>query len=222
MQKEDRRAEQREKELEEKIKKKREARSKESEREVQVKKWKGKDWFDILSPASFGSKLLHKTPTTDPNSLMGRVIEVGVPDLTGDQTKYYMKIMFRVKEINEGKALTEFYGFGCAKEYVFRIVRRGSQRVDSNLLVSTKDGYKLRIGFIGVLNRNVETSLKSRFRKFVEDSLRENAEKITLDDFVKAVLAGVIQKKIKKRGSSIYPVRFSEIRKIELIGRPAS
>ncbi|GAF86521.1 unnamed protein product, partial [marine sediment metagenome] len=43
---------------------------------------------------------------------------------------------------------------------------------------------------------------------------------ITLDDFVKGVLAGVIQRKIKKRGSSIYPVRFAEFLKIEIMGRP--
>lgn len=173
-----------------------------------------------MSPDTFGSRFLQKTPTTDPGSLKGRVIEVGVPDLTGDQTKYYMKVRFRVKEVNDGKVLTEFYGFKCANEYIFRIVRKGSQRVDADPVITTKDGYKLHVGFIGVLNRNVETSLKSRFRNFVVSSLRENAEKITLDDFVKGVLAGVIQRKIKKAGSRIYPVRFSEIRKIEIKGRP--
>ena len=223
MQKEDKKAEQREREIEEKIKKKREEKAKRTEkREVQVKKWKGKDWFDILSPDTFGSKFLCKTPTTDPGSLTGRVIEIGVPDLTGDQTKYYMKVRFRVKEVGDRKVLTEFHGFRCAKEYIFRIVRKGSQRVDVDPVIETKDGYKLHVGFIGILNRNVETSLKSRFRKFVTELLKENAGKITLDDFVKGVLAGVIQRKIKKQGSRIYPVRFSEIRKIEIKGKPES
>lgn len=217
MQKEDKRATQREEEMEEKIKKRKEARA---ERPEMVKKWKGKDWFSIISPDIFGKNFLYETPTTDPNSLIGRVVEVGVPDLTGDQTKYYMKVRFRINRIVEGKAFTEFHGFRCATEYVFRMVRKGSQRVDVNQVINTMDGYKLRIGFIGILNRNVETTVKGRFRKFVTELLKENATKITLDDFVKGVIAGVIQKKIKKRGSTIYPVRFSEINKIEVMGRP--
>lgn len=220
MQKEDKKAAQREKEMEEKIKKRKEARAERPEKEVLVKKWKGKDWFSILSPDIFGKNFLYETPTTDPNSLVGRVVEVGVPDLTGDQTKYYMKVRFRINRIDEGKAFTEFHGFRCATEYIFRMVRKGSQRVDVNQVINTMDGYKLRIGFIGILNRNVETTVKGRFRKFVTELLKENATKITLDDFVKGVIAGVIQKKIKKRGSTIYPVRFSEINKIEVMGRP--
>ncbi len=173
-----------------------------------------------MSPDIFGNNFLSETPTTDPNSLIGRVIEVGVPNLTGDQSKYYMKVRFRVNKVDGGKVFTEFYGFRCAKEYVFRMVRKGSQRVDVYPVIDTKDGYKLHVGFIGILNRNVETSVKSRFRKFVSESLKENAGNITLDDFVKGVIAGVIQRKIKKRGSKIYPVRFAEILKIELKGRP--
>ncbi len=221
MQKEDKKAEQREKGIEEKIKKKREARTGKTEKkEVQIKKWKGKDWFAILSPDIFGRNFLCETPTTDPSSLVGRVIEVGVPELTGDQTKYYMKVRFKVNKIDDGKALTEFHGFKVAKEYIFRMVRKGSQRVDVNNVLDTKDGYKLRVGFIGVLNRNVESTVQSKFRKFATGVLKENVGSMTLDDFVKCVLAGVIQRKIKKRGSKIYPVRFAEVLKIELMGRP--
>jgi len=185
-----------------------------------VRKWKGKDWFAIYSPDIFGKKFLSETPTTDPASLVGRVIEVGVPELTGDQNKYYMKVRFRVNGLDEKNANTEFYGVKCAKEHVFRMVRKGSQRVDITPTLDTKDGYKIRVGFIGVLNRNVETSLMRRFRHFALGHLEESASRMTLDDFVKNVLAGVIQRKIKKLGSKIYPVRFAEVLKIELKGRP--
>jgi small subunit ribosomal protein S3Ae len=223
MQKEDKKAEQREKNIEEKIQKKKEVRSQKTEKkEVLVKKWKGKDWFAIFSPDIFGKNFLSETPTTDPGSLVGRVIEVGVPELTGDQSKYYMKVRFRVKRVDEKNAFTEFYGFRIAKEFIFRMVRKGSQRVDVYPVLETKDGYRLRIGFIGVLNRNVETSVKSRFRKFVVETLKENTSRITLDDFVKGVIAGVIQRKIKKAGSKIYPVRFAEIEKIELKAGPGA
>lgn len=223
MQKEDKRAQEREKEIEERIKTKRETKVKKAEkREFQVKKWKGKDWFAVLSPDIFGRNFLYETPTTDPNSLIGRVIEISVPELTGDQTKYYMRVMFKVNKIDGSRVLTEFHGFRCANEYILRMVRKGSQRVDTNLVLNTRDGYRLRVGFMGMLNRNVETTLKGRFRKFVAETLKETAGRITFDDFVKGVIAGVIQKKIKKTGSKIYPVRFSEILKIELMEKPGA
>lgn len=148
------------------------------------------------------------------------MIEIGVPNITGDQSKYYMKVRFRITGIDGRNLSTEFYGFRCAKEHIFRMVRKGSQRVDMNQVLETKDGYRFRLGFIGVLNRNVETSVKSKFRRFAAGQLAENAGRMSLDDFVKGILAGAIQRNIKKQGSKIYPVRFAEVLKIDIKGRP--
>lgn len=222
MQKEDKKAEQREQEIAEKLKQKKSVRDKRTvaKKETLVKKWKGKDWFAILSPDIFGKKVISETPTTDPESLKGRVIEVSVPELIGDQTKYYMKMRFKVDKIDKDRLLTVFHGFQTSKEQIFRIVRKGSQRVDTHLVLNTKDGYKLRVGHVAVLNRNVNATLQSKFRDFVAKTLTEGVENSSLDDLVKGVMAGVVQRKIKKLGSKIYPVRFSEILKIEVMARP--
>ena len=66
-----------------------------------IKKWKGKDWYSILAPKFFGESFLAESPATDPKSLMGRVVPIIASDLTGDKTKNYMKLFFKVSDVKQ-------------------------------------------------------------------------------------------------------------------------
>ena len=50
-----------------------------------------------------------------------------------------------------------------------------------------------------------------------DEMVKAKASELTHSDFIKAVMAGVVQMKIKKAASKTYPVRFAEITKIETI-----
>jgi len=90
-----------------------------------VKKWKGKDWFDILSPPELGSKVLYQTPSTDPASLIGRNINVPVSEVTGERSKYFVRLKFRIADVKGSNAQTIHNGMQCMNEYLSRIVRKG-------------------------------------------------------------------------------------------------
>lgn len=189
-------------------------------RDRSVKKWRGKEWFTIQGPKMFRNAFLGETPTTDPKSLVGRVIEVGVPDVTNDPTKYYMRLRFRAESVENGTVQTRFDGYSCIKEHIYRVVRKRAQKVTSIDEMETKDKWKLQITTTLVLNRNVNTTVKKETRKFIRNFLNDSAKKLGMDDFIKAVISGVLQKKMRKGGSKIYPVRFSEIEKIEVLKHP--
>lgn len=203
-----------------KVEKEAESPRPESEKGV-VKKWKGKDWFVVLSPKIFGENYLAETPTTDPKSLIGRNIEVNVAELTNQANKYYMKLKFKINRVDGKTAYTQFDGYVILKEYLFRVIRKGTQKVQLIKELETKDKWKLQITATVVLNRNTNAEIQKKVRKFIEDYLSERAQASTIDDFITGVINSVYQRNIKKKESKTYPIRFSEIEKIEVLKAPA-
>lgn len=185
-----------------------------------VKKWKGKDWFDILAPKELGGSILSQTPTTDPKIILGRKIEVGVPEILNDRTKYYMKLKFRVIRIEGKSAETTFNGFECIREHLLRIVRKGNQKVETILTTNTKDGWLIKIKSLVVLNGNTTTTIQKNVRLFIENYLKDEANKNIMNELLRKVMTTETQMVIKRRGSRIYPIRFSEIARIKVLRSP--
>ena len=158
-----------------------------------------------------------ETPSTDPDSIVGRKIDVPASFLFDDKTKNYMKISFVVTSLNDKTANTAFGGLSCNREFIFRSIRKRSQKLDAIGEVLTKDNWKLQVTVTAILNRNIESNIQTKARKFILNSLSDAAKESTMDDFVKTAVSGAYQKKMRKDGSKIYPLRFAEISKIEVL-----
>jgi len=185
-----------------------------------TKKWKGKDWFTIVAPKSFGEKDIAETPATDPKTLMGRTIEVSVNDLLGQRGKDYQKLKFKVDRIENKVAYTVFNGYHVVREFLSRVVRKRLQKIEIIGDFKTKDEWLLHISAIAIMNRNVERNIQTKVRLWVMDNIRQGTEKAGVDEFVKYIVSGTMQHRMKKQGSKIYPVRFFEIAKIQVTKMP--
>lgn len=197
-----------------------EATPDEKEEKIIVKKWKGKEWFNILAPGDLGAKLIGQTPTTDPKSILGRNINVSVAEITGDKKKYHMKVTLKINKIEGKTCLTSFNGFECMREHLMRMVRKRKQKVESIFDTNTKDGWFLKIKFLVMLNGNTTTTIQKRVREFVRKEITNLTRNSTMRDFLKRVLSTEVQMKIKKEGSKIYPIRFSEVARIKVMRSP--
>ena len=211
-----------EKQLAKKADKKAESRGKPEAAKMEAKaatakKWKGKEWFIVLSPKIFGEKKIAETPCTDPKTLINRNIEVSVADLIGQPTKYHMKFLFKVTKIQDKSAFTRFNGYNILREYMMRFVRKHNQKVTLIENFDTKDGWHLQMTITSIMNRNTDTNIKRKMRLMTIDFMSKNLSKSTIDDVLRNLIAGNLQKAIKKEGSKIYPVRFTEIEKIEVL-----
>lgn len=164
----------------------------------------------------FESRQIGETPTTDAKLLPGKTIEVSLPELGGPGQKFYVKLKFKVDKLEGTRATTKFHGLSLMNEHMYRIVRKRMQKVELITYVNTKDGWKLQLTFIAMLNRNTNSSVQTQVRVASEKFLKEFASQNTIDDFVKSVTAGSLQHNVRKMGNKIYPIRFSEITKIEV------
>ncbi len=164
----------------------------------------------------FGKKQIGETPTTDAKLLPGKVIEVSLPEVGGPGQKFYVKLKFKTDKLEGKSVLTKFHGLSLMNEHMYRIVRKRMQKTELVTYVDTKDGWKLQLTFIAMLNRNTNSSVQTEVRTSSDKFLKDFAAKSTIGDFVKAVTAGTLQHSIRKTGNKIYPIRFSEITKIEV------
>ncbi len=175
-----------------------------------------KQWYEIIAPKMFDEKKIGDTLTSDPKHLVGRTISVSLADLTGDYSKFYTKLLFRIESIDD-KAYVKFIGHECMQERIYRMVHRYMRRVDCVEDVVTKDNNKVRIKVIFILLKRVNTSIKDSARRKTRELLNKIAAENTFNDFINMILKDELQNTIRKEVSKIYPVGNIEIRKSELM-----
>lgn len=179
------------------------------------KKLKGKEWFTLVAPKLFKEKIIGETPTSDPKSLIGRKTEVNLINLVEDLSKYYIKFYFKVNEIKDDKAYTEFSGLECMRDYISRLIRYGIARIDTVQDLTTKDNKKIRMKSIIVTSKKIKKNVEITLKKFVEDKIKKEVESSSIDELIEKTINDHIKNSVFKEGKKIYPIRAFEIRKIE-------
>jgi len=178
-------------------------------------KVRGKEWYEIQIPEFLGNMIIGETPAIEPEKLKGRTIEMSLMDLSGDASKYHIKLFFRINEIKGNKALTEYFGHDCTRDFIARIVQKRTTRIDTNEVIKFEDG-KMRIKSIAISNKNLSNKLKKEIGKMIRNMIREELKGMEINKFIKNMILGKIQNKIKREVSKIYPLRFFEFRKTEV------
>ncbi len=176
-----------------------------------------KDWYEIIAPDMFDKSKITETPSDRKEKIEKRTIKVGLKDLVPTSNKYYMDVFLQVKEIEGKKAHTELVGLSTSKEYVSKLVRRRSDRIDQVMNVKTKDGKKVKVKIMAVTINNTTTSTKKSIRKKIKEIVEEKASKNDYADFMNAVFQDEIQRELKDVCKKIYPLKKIEFRKTELL-----
>jgi len=186
------------------------------EKPTLTKALKGKQWIPVFAPAFFESVQLGEVLASDPSSLVGRTLSASLTDLTGDPGRYYVKLFFRISNVQGNRAETKFFGHDCTMDFISRIVQLRTQRIDTNEVIQLKDG-KVRIKTITVTNRKVSGQLDKLIRKTAADMIREELSKLTIEEFIKKFSSGEVQGNIRDAINKLYPIRAFEIRKSRIL-----
>lgn len=176
-----------------------------------------KDWYEIVAPDIFDNKEVSKTPADESEKVMDRKIKMELKNLIKGTDKYYMDVFLKVNDIEGKRASTKLVGHKCSREYISRLVRRGSDRLDLVKEVETKDGKVLRVKIIAITLKKVNSSVEKKIRKEIWDLVEDKAEDMSFDEFMQAIFSNEIQKEIYQKVKKIYPLRTVEFRKTELI-----
>jgi len=184
-------------------------------------KWRGKDWYTVMSPPYFGGVELGAVPTDDPSKLVGKVVDSTLYEITNDFAHQYLKMYFKVADVEGKTAHTIFKGHEYSRDYLRSLVRRRTTRVDGMFNVTTMDDYKLRLAVCIFTRSRVKTSQEQSIRIVMKKIVEEKARALAFDQFVQELVLGKIASDIYNEAKKIAPLRHVGIRKSKLILQPS-
>ncbi len=185
-------------------------------------KWRDKKWYKVISPPYFGGVELGAIPTDDPAKLIGRVVDGTLYDITNDFAHQYLKMYFRVEDVEGKTARTVFRGHEYSRDYLRSLVRRRTTRVDGIFNVTTKDNYGLMLAVSVFTLSRIKTSQEQEIRSIMNRIIKEKASALTFDQFVQELVLGKIASDIYNEAKKISPLRHVGVRKSKLTIQPAA
>jgi small subunit ribosomal protein S3Ae len=194
-----------------------------SKRRGRIKdKWRDKKWYKVVSPPYFGGVELGTVPADDPAKLVGRIVDGTLYDITNDFSHQYLKLYFRVEEVEGKTARTVFKGHEYSRDYLRSLVRRRTTRVDGIFNVVTKDNYGLMLAVSVFTLSRIKTSQEQEIRAIMNNIIKEKASALTFDQFVQELVLGKIASDIYNEAKKISPLRHVGVRKSKLTIQPAA
>ena len=194
-----------------------------SKRRGRVKdKWRDKKWYTVVSPPYFGGVELGDVPADDPSKLIGRIVDGTLYDITNDFAHQYLKMYFRVEDVEGKTARTVFKGHEYSRDYLRSLVRRRTTRVDGIFNVTTKDDYGLMLAVSVFTLSRIKTSQEQEIRTIMSEIVKEKASSLTFDQFVQELVLGKIASDIYNEAKRISPLRHVGVRKSKLTLQPAA
>jgi len=180
-------------------------------------KWKSKRWYSIRAPRNpYSFKVIGETLSENPENVVGRIHEVTQNELDNDFTKMHIKLKFRVTEVLNQDAITEFIGHEVQRDHFRRQVRRNRGKVDMVIDVVTEDGFYVRFKLVVISPKRIKSSMKTVIRNIVKDRLYKVASTTTWLKLQTTLLDGNLEKEVKDSCSSIHSVRSVVFHKTEL------
>ena len=186
-----------------------------------VDAFRAKNWYQVLAPAEFNRANIGETLADESQKMIGRIMESTLGDITGDWAKQNTKMIFRIEEIGGNSAYTSFVGHEMTKDYMRSLVKRRTSKIGTNLVVTTKDGYKLRLKPLVFTVKRARTSQIESIRKVMTDVVANRGKELTFNELVADTVNGKVAAEIYKATKNIYPLRRAEVAKSEVVFRPA-
>ncbi|MBU1159396.1 MAG: 30S ribosomal protein S3ae [Candidatus Thermoplasmatota archaeon] len=180
-------------------------------------RWRAKEWYKIYAPDMFSRMQLGETPSNGPESVMGRIAEATVQDMTGDFSKMHIKLRFKVHDVRGFDAFTLYEGHNLTSDYVRRLTRRKRTKTDTVVDVITKDGWEVRVKPMAVSEQRIQASQETAIRNIMKDSVAKMAAESTISDLVRKMIMGDMSKAISDASKIIVPVKRIEIGKSEVL-----
>jgi small subunit ribosomal protein S3Ae len=177
-----------------------------------TKKVKKKKWFPIIAPKLFNEKVLGECLLTDSELMKGRHITLNMMNITGDPKKQSTNLQFLIRNVIDGKGMTELVKYEMSNSFVKRLIRRGKNKVDDSFLTKTMDGKVVRVKPLAITLKNTNKSVLSSLRLELRKVIKEKFSKLTFSQIIESLIQYKLQRELKTSVVKIYPLRTCEIR----------
>ncbi|MED5486045.1 MAG: SAP domain-containing protein [Candidatus Thermoplasmatota archaeon] len=181
-------------------------------------KWKAKRLYSIRAPRHpWQYKKIGETIGENAEFVAGRIFQTTQQEFDGDFTKMHVKLNFRIVEIVNQDAITEFVGHEHQNDHIRRQIRRYRGKVDAVVDVVTNDGYLVRLKPLVVTEGRVTSSMKKVMRRKVTEIITTFGSSCTYPALQKAILGSEIETSMNNALNPIAKIRSAVIAKSQLL-----
>jgi small subunit ribosomal protein S3Ae len=179
-----------------------------------------KSWYTVLAPESFDRAELGETTADESEKVLGRTLETTLGDLTDDASENNTKLTFKITEVAQNSAYTEFIKHELTRDYLRSLVRRGSSKVEAYVTVLTADDYRVQLQPVAFTTKKADRSQEEAIRRTMIDLTEESGTERSFAEVIDSVVEGRLSSAIYGEAKDIYPLRRVEIQKARLEARP--
>ncbi len=176
-----------------------------------VEGWKAKSWFKVHVPDNLGKAYIGDTIANDAESVVGRIMQATLGEITNDYAKQHIKMHFKVANVTGDAAYTEFVGHEVTRDYLRSLIKRRSTRIDCLVPIVTKDGKKVRLTISCYTLARANVSQIHAIRNAIASNVQAQAQAWDLNTLVNGIVGGEISRDVFKVVKALYPVRRIEI-----------
>jgi small subunit ribosomal protein S3Ae len=184
--------------------------------------WKAKQWYNLVAPDMFGKTNIGETVAEVPEKLIGRVVEITLGELTNDLSKQNTKLILKIDRVGGDSAYTKFMGHQLTQDYLRSLVKRQTSAVETNISVTTKDGYTIRVKPSCFTIKRARANQVKAIRSIMNNVIEAKAKELDMPQFVQEVITGKLSASIYHDVKPIYPLRRVEVRKTEIEAEPGA
>ena len=184
--------------------------------------WKAKQWYNLVAPDMFGKTNIGETVAEEPEKLIGRVVEITLGELTNDLSKQNTKLILKIDRVGGDSAYTKFMGHQMTQDYLRSLVKRETSAVETNVSVTTKDGYTIRVKPSCFTIKRARANQVKAIRQIMNNVIEAKAKELDMQQFVQEVITGKLSASIYHDVKPVYPLRRVEVRKTEIEAEPGA
>jgi small subunit ribosomal protein S3Ae len=187
-----------------------------------VEGWKAKSWFKVHVPENLGKAYIGDTIANDTESVVGRIMQATLGEITNDYAKQHIKMRFKISSVTGDAAYTEFVGHDVTRDYLRGLIKRRSTRVDCLVPIMTKDQKKVRLTISCYTLARANVGQIHAIRNAITANVQAQAVAWDLNTLVTGIVTGEISRDLFKVVKLLYPVRRIEIvkSKVEPVAAP--
>ena len=176
-----------------------------------VEGWKAKSWFKVHVPDNLGKAYIGDTIANDAESVVGRIMQATLGEITNDYAKQHIKMSFKIADVSGDAAYTEFVGHEVTRDYLRSLVKRRSTRIDCQVPILTKDQKKVRLTISCYTFARANITQEHAIRKAITDAVTAQAAAWDLTTLLNGIVSGEISRDLFKAVKTIYPTRRVEV-----------
>lgn len=186
-------------------------------KQVSRVKIKKKTWFRIVAPQLFGQQEVGETFVEEPETIIGRKVDVNLKELTNNVKDQSAYVSFRMTKVEGTTVHTEPIGYSLTPAYVKRLVRKNTSRLDDYFALTTKAGERIVLKTIMVTRSKVQRSVQKALRSAMKSLLQGELRRTDFTGFLSLLVGGKLRKTFSAL-NKITPLREYSIRIMILKG----